>query len=91
MRAIYPEKYAAALESALTGLRAAGQDEEADALVAPFVARMHDLSVFVQELKSRFTRWFNQRHDRRGTLWEERFRSVLIEGTSGRLRRLRLI
>lgn len=41
---------------------------------------MGDISVFMKELKQRFTQWFNRRNDRRGTLWEERFKSVLVEG-----------
>ncbi len=31
-------------------------------------------------LKQRFTQWYNRRNDRKGTLWEERFKSVLVEG-----------
>ena len=27
----------------------------------------------------RFTRWFNRTHNRTGTLWEERFKSVIVE------------
>jgi putative transposase len=42
-------------------------------------ARILDLSVFVKELKFKFSVWFNKQHGRRGTLWEERFRSVLLE------------
>ena len=42
-------------------------------------ARMCDLSVFVKELKNKFSFWFNKRHNRKGTLWEERFKSVLLE------------
>ena len=30
-------------------------------------------------VKQRFTQWFNKRHGRKGTLWEERFKSVLVE------------
>jgi hypothetical protein len=33
----------------------------------------------MKELKERFSRWFNKRHGRRGTLWQERYRSVLVE------------
>lgn len=43
--------------------------------------RRFDLSIFVRELKQRFTRWYNRENDRRGTLWEERFKSVLVEGS----------
>ena len=32
-------------------------------------------------LKQRFTQWFNRQRGRKGTLWEERFKSVLVEGT----------
>jgi putative transposase len=41
--------------------------------------RFCDLSCFVKELKERFSRWFNKHHERRGTLWMERFKSVLVE------------
>ena len=34
----------------------------------------------MKTLKQRFTQWFNGRHQRRGTLWEERFKSTLVEG-----------
>jgi REP element-mobilizing transposase RayT len=43
-------------------------------------ARMYDLSSFVKDIKQRFGRWYNSNNDRKGTLWEERFRSVLVEG-----------
>lgn len=43
------------------------------------VSRMGDISIFMQEFKQRFSRWYNRRHERDGVLWSERFRSVLIE------------
>lgn len=46
-----------------------------------YLSRMYDLSVFVKELKERFSKWYNRRHNRRGTLWEERFKSILIENS----------
>ena len=42
--------------------------------------RMYDISVFIKELKGQFAQWYNQRHDRYGVLWAERFKSVLLEG-----------
>jgi hypothetical protein len=42
--------------------------------------RRFSLSVFLKELKQRYTRWHNRRQGRVGTLWENRFHSVLIEG-----------
>jgi len=32
-----------------------------------------------QELLERFTKWFNRMHSRTGTLWEDRFKSVIVE------------
>ena len=46
---------------------------------AGLVARMGNVSVFMKEIKQRFSRWYNRGHERFGTLWAERFRSVLIE------------
>jgi hypothetical protein len=40
---------------------------------------MHNLSEFMKALLIRFTRWFNRTHERSGTLWEERFKSVIVE------------
>ena len=40
---------------------------------------MNDLSEFMKTFLQRFTRWFNRTHKRRGTLWEARYKSVIIE------------
>ena len=48
--------------------------------------RMGDVSAFMKELKQRFSRWYNEVHDRFGTLWAERFKSVLVEDNSEALR-----
>ena len=45
-----------------------------------FHRRMWDVSEFMKLLKQRFTQWFNRRMKRTGTLWEDRFKSVLVEG-----------
>jgi hypothetical protein len=44
-----------------------------------YTRRMHDLSWFMKSLLERFTKWFNGRHKRSGTLWEDRFKSVIVE------------
>jgi len=44
--------------------------------------RMGDVSMFMKELKQAFSRWFNKRHDRFGTLWAERFTSLLVQDQS---------
>ncbi|MFM7102408.1 MAG: transposase [Verrucomicrobiota bacterium] len=43
------------------------------------LSRLRDVSVFLQEFKQRFTRWYNRLHQRTGYLWGERFKSVLVE------------
>lgn len=65
----------------LAMLREEGRDDDADAFRAPFVKRMYDLSEFMKTLKQRYSQSFNARYDRRGTLWEERFKSILVEGS----------
>jgi hypothetical protein len=40
----------------------------------------------MKELKQRFSIWYNKSHKRYGTLWAERFKSVLIEDTAAFLR-----
>ena len=42
-------------------------------------AMMGDVSWFMRLVKQRFSKWFNITRHRYGTLWAERFKSVLIE------------
>ncbi len=53
--------------------------KEAQAAREKLLARMGDVSVFIKELKQRFSNWYNRTYHRYGTLWAERFKSVLIE------------
>ena len=50
-----------------------------------FGSRMGDISEFMKTLKQRFTIWFNKSHDRFGTLWAERFKSLIVEDYSDSL------
>ena len=63
----------------LERFRKQGNDAAAEALRDRYFRRMWDLSEYMKSLKQRFSRWFNWMHGRRGTLWEERFKSVLVE------------
>jgi hypothetical protein len=67
---------AAARQSVTCGLADESRVRE---IHARFTYRMHDLSEFMKGLLIRFTRWFNRTHSRTGTLWEERFKSVIVE------------
>ena len=44
-----------------------------------FTWRMHDLSEFMQGFLQRYTLWHNGKHKRKGHLWEDRFKSVIVE------------
>ena len=44
--------------------------------------RMHDLSQFCKTFKEAFTQDYNRRHDNTGTIWEGRFKSLLLEGSA---------
>jgi putative transposase len=50
-----------------------------DGQIPYYRARWSSLSEFVKEIKLGFTRFYNRRHNRRGFLWGDRFKSVLVE------------
>jgi REP element-mobilizing transposase RayT len=70
---------ASTLAQQLEMLRASGDHQRAEELRERFFSNMWDVSYFMRVLKQRFSQWYNGAHDRKGTLWEERFRSVLVE------------
>jgi putative transposase len=74
-----PELVVDGVRQELAAARQAGDAERAAAIHARYTYRMHDLSEFMKALLIRFTRWFNRTHERRGTLWEERFKSVIVQ------------
>ena len=56
-----------------------GNAPEGEAWRQRQLAQMGDVSAFMKLLKQRFTVWFNRHHRRFGTIWSERFSSILIE------------
>jgi len=44
-----------------------------------YLVRMHDISEFMKQVKQRFSCWYNRQNERYGTLWDRRFKSVLVE------------
>ncbi|MFP4068608.1 MAG: transposase [Opitutales bacterium] len=88
-RVLYPKptKYQTAslkvIEATLKEARLTHSEEareKAEAIRRRLLARMGDVSQFMKTLKQRFSIWFNHTHGRFGTLWAERFKSVLVEG-----------
>jgi REP element-mobilizing transposase RayT len=85
-RALYPKpnKFQVASAGVLEGKLSLG-GEDAVRIRENLLARMGDVSEFMKTLKQRFSIWFNQTHGRFGTLWAERFKSVLVEGRGSAL------
>ena len=77
--AIQSEAVVAGVAKELADARLAGKDGRVAEIHTRYTYRMHNLSEFMKTLLQRFTRWFNRTHERSGTLWEERFKSVIVE------------
>ena len=45
--------------------------------------RLRDISRFMKDLLQRFTQWHNKRTNRRGPVWADRFKSIVLEGKKG--------
>ncbi|MBK8091745.1 MAG: transposase [Verrucomicrobiaceae bacterium] len=80
IRQAFGKSVAGIVEAELQHLRQIGATAQAEQILDGWRARMWDISAFMKSLKQRFSQWFNKRHKRRGTLWEERYRSTLVEG-----------
>ena len=79
MRLIYRERVVAQFENELMAV----DEMEAERMRKRYVYRMYDLSEFMKTLKQRFAIWYNAVHGRTGHLWDDRFKSVLVEGGGG--------
>jgi len=55
--------------------------EDGQELRRKLTSRMHDISWLMRTIKQRFTRWYNQSDEAFGTIWADRFKSVLVEGS----------
>lgn len=85
LEVFYPNWKLAEVRAALEEAREMGMDDEVTRIHESFSYRMNDLSQFMKTLLQRFSSWFNRRHNRSGRLWEQRFKSVLVEdGTAAR-------
>ncbi len=76
---LYSKAYIRQLKLELADMRERGLDTAAQEVLDKYKNRFCDLSLYVKEVKERFTRWYNRKHQRIGTLWSGRFKSVLVE------------
>ena len=83
LRCLYNEPVVAEVAKRLAEYRRAGAGagaaEGLRELHESFTYRMHDLSEYMKGFMQRFTQWFNRSTKRSGGLWEDVFKSVLVE------------
>ena len=79
LRAIYSEERVREVALELKDARKKGLDAWAQGIHERFTYRMHDLSQYMKTVMQRMTQWFNGQRKRTGTLWESRFKSVIVE------------
>ena len=79
LRTVYSEAFVITVQMELAEARGEENEAHVAEIYARFTYRMHDLSEFMKTLLQRFTCWFNRTHDRTGTLWEQRYKSVIVE------------
>ena len=79
LRVLYGKTFVDQYEALLKQARKDGNKAYVNHLRDKYLYRMYDVSQFMKTLKQRFTMWYNRRAGRRGTLWEERFKSILVQ------------
>ena len=84
LRAIHSEAQVEEVAKELADARKTVADGLADesrvkSIHARFTYRMHDLSQFMKSFMQRYTQWHNGQHRRKGRLWEDRFKSLIVE------------
>lgn len=77
---LYDGQVVQGIAGRLRDLRNGGNHAAAQALKDSYTYRMYEISEFAKTLKQRFSQSYNKRHGRKGTLWEGRFKSLLVEG-----------
>ena len=77
---LYGRDAVEALRGELSRAAASQRPRQEEEILDRYRSQMGDLSAFMKQLKQRFSIWYNQRTGRKGTLWEDRFKSLLVEG-----------
>lgn len=76
---LYDGEAVEGVKQELERARLAGDEAWHQEILDRYERRRGDLSLFLKEVKLRVTIYMNQRLGRTGTLWEGRFKSVLVE------------
>lgn len=84
----YSKKKMAEFEALFVQMRKSGTMDYESEFYKKQWARMFDLPNFLKELKERFTKYYNKKEERSGTLWESRYSSSLVEAKPDSMMRL---
>ena len=76
---LYPGEVVEGVKQELERARAAGDEAWHREILSRYERRRGDLGLFLKEVKLRITFYMNKRLERSGTLWEGRYKSVLVE------------
>jgi hypothetical protein len=76
---LYPGEVVEGVRQELERARTAGDERWHAEILSRYERRRGDLGLFLKEVKLRITFYMNKRLKRSGTLWEGRYRSVLVE------------
>ncbi len=79
LECLYGSRRTADIMTLMCDLKARGDLDSAEKYKQQFTSRMQDVSKFMKLFKQLYTRWHNRKYKRKGTLWEDRFKSVLVE------------
>ncbi|MDF1825450.1 MAG: transposase [Verrucomicrobiales bacterium] len=73
------------VQEELSRARESGNEAWRQEILSRYERRRGDLGLFLKDLKQRVTLYMNKRLNRSGTLWEGRYKSVLVEGRESAL------
>ena len=76
---LYPEEVVEGVKQELERARTAGDERWHREILSRYERRRGDLGLFLKEVKLRITFYMNKRLGRTGTLWEGRYKSVLVK------------
>jgi len=79
LECLYGRRRTTDIMTLLSDLNGRGDLNSAEKYKEQFTSRMQDVSKFMKLFKQLYTRWHNRKYKRKGTLWEDRFKSVLVE------------
>jgi len=80
LKVIYGKEHLRQLDAQIKDWREKGWEGEVQRRLGSYMRRMADLAWYVKQVKEQFSRRYNKRHERKGTLWMERYKSVLVDG-----------